>query len=232
MFVIGITGLAGSGKDTVADMIEKHLPGAVRAALADPLKEFSQAVFGFTDENLRGGSAQRNRPDPRLAETRAVAEAAIRFGEVYSNWVAYALPFEMQQKIPEAKAALRDWFHSCAAKGGELTPRFALQTLGTEWGRAQYPEIWVDYLFREYRGAESLLITDVRFVNEAHRVRAYGGLVWRVTRPGVEAGSHSSETEQHSAAMTALVDVDLHNNSTHQHLEDQVIHALRQRLPL
>lgn len=29
-----------------------------------------------------------------------------------------------------------------------LTPRFALQTLGTEWGRNCYPQVWVDYAIR------------------------------------------------------------------------------------
>ena len=32
-----------------------------------------------------------------------------------------------------------------------LTPRFALQTLGTEWGRNCYPMVWVDYAIRIYK---------------------------------------------------------------------------------
>jgi hypothetical protein len=35
-----------------------------------------------------------------------------------------------------------------------LTPRFALQQLGTEWGRSCYPNVWIDYALRV---AEKLL---------------------------------------------------------------------------
>lgn len=34
---------------------------------------------------------------------------------------------------------------------GYLTPRYALQTLGTEWGRNCYSNVWVDYAIRVYK---------------------------------------------------------------------------------
>jgi hypothetical protein len=95
-----------------------------------------------------------------------------------------------------------------------LTPRYALQTLGTEWGRNCYQNVWVDYALRdakevlEYSDKDLVIITDCRFVNEAKAIREGGGLVWRVVRPNsatTKLASHSSETEQANAEMDRYV---------------------------
>lgn len=74
--------------------------------------------------------------------------------------------------------------------------RYIMQTLGTEWGRELiHPDIWVKLaecvLFE--RG-ERIIISDVRFDNEADFIRNHGGVILHVTRdyaPKVEA--HASE---------------------------------------
>ncbi len=92
-----------------------------------------------------------------------------------------------------------------------LTARHALQTLGTEWGRACYSDVWAELGVRRAQacGAPLVVITDCRFVNEARVVRAAGGEVWRIVRPGAglsgAAGLHSSETEQESPEFLKLV---------------------------
>lgn len=66
------------------------------------------------------------------------------------------------------------------------SPRRLLQTLGTEWGRDLiHPEIWVLSTLRriEFSDAPLVVITDVRFPNEAEAIRERGGFVWRVIRP-------------------------------------------------
>jgi len=83
--------------------------------------------------------------------------------------------------------------------GVALTPRHAMQTLGTEWGRHCYPDVWIDYLLRKAaedsnEGAFSI-VTDVRFPNELEALVSRGMPVIRVTRPGVSIteSKHSSE---------------------------------------
>jgi hypothetical protein len=77
--------------------------------------------------------------------------------------------------------------------------RHAAQTLGTEWGRQHVSEdVWVRIALRTARIARLSVIPDVRFDNEAQAVRAAGGSVWRVVRPGVScldasSARHSSE---------------------------------------
>jgi len=67
--IIGITGKAGAGKDTAADVLVERF-NFVKVALADPLKRICQEVFDFSDEQLWGPSEKRNEPDQRYQRPR------------------------------------------------------------------------------------------------------------------------------------------------------------------
>lgn len=62
--IIGLVGLAGSGKDTVADMLQRF-HGFRKVAFADPLKRIARDVYAFSDDQLWGPSEFRNAPDMR-----------------------------------------------------------------------------------------------------------------------------------------------------------------------
>lgn len=72
--------------------------------------------------------------------------------------------------------------------------RVLLQRLGTECGRRIVGEnIWVDATFRSLNDG-NYAITDVRFPNEVENIKAHGGRIFRISRPGVgPANSHYSE---------------------------------------
>jgi hypothetical protein len=80
------------------------------------------------------------------------------------------------------------------------SPRYAMQTLGTEWGRNLIgPDLWVNLLAHEldiipasYR-QPGYVISDVRFANEAEFIRDRGTL-WHLTRPGYGLTGHASES--------------------------------------
>lgn len=63
----------------------------------------------------------------------------------------------------------------CELLGGN-TPRYTMQTLGTEWGRKLISEdLWINCLDRNMRsfiraGAKKFVIDDVRFLNEARYI--------------------------------------------------------------
>ncbi len=113
-----------------------------------------------------------------------------------------------------------------------LTPRYALQTLGTEWGRDCFEDIWADLGMRRAKAylathpLETVVIPDCRFVNEARAVRAAGGQVWRIVRPGAglsgAASAHQSEMEQESPEFNALVNVTIYNDGTLNDLASQI----------
>jgi len=79
------------------------------------------------------------------------------------------------------------------------SPRRLLQTLGTDWGRNMiHEEIWVMATMQRVLAGGDYCISDVRFVNEAAAIRARGGVMWRVERPGHSllagaAATHESE---------------------------------------
>ncbi len=72
--------------------------------------------------------------------------------------------------------------------------RSLLQRLGTEAGRDVLgQDVWVNALFNTPNNGR-LVISDVRFPNEAAAIKARGGLLWRVLRPGAgPANDHMSE---------------------------------------
>lgn len=80
------------------------------------------------------------------------------------------------------------------------TPRHAMVTLGTEWGRELIDEnIWADLTKRHIQSNPDLagklvLVTDVRFPNEAEVIAELGGLLIRVNRPDLcPDRTHASE---------------------------------------
>lgn len=118
----GNKGSANSGKDTVADhLVDKY--GFVKVALADPMKRFLMEVFDFTEEQLWGSSEKRNEPDKRYCRTPPWDNTPHMDPQVVADIIG-----------PGTEAY--------------LTPRYALQQLGTEWGRDCYNDVWVNYALR------------------------------------------------------------------------------------
>jgi len=174
MTLVGISGQAGSGKDTVADrLVTDH--GFVKVGLADPLKRFGKEVFGFTEEQLWGPSEMRNALDDRyqLCEMRSsgvrftpavkirslratcgggwfnAAKALLEYGP---EWLREVLP---DQDPKEAMYLLCFWFESLGHHYANLSPRIMLQNLGTEWGRQHTDEnIWVNCMLRAAEALE------------------------------------------------------------------------------
>jgi hypothetical protein len=80
-----------------------------------------------------------------------------------------------------------------------FSPRWALQHMGTEAMRKNIDDqIWVKATMRKalpmIEKGENVVITDVRFPNEAQAILDAGGQLWRVERPGLETSDHASET--------------------------------------
>lgn len=82
-----------------------------------------------------------------------------------------------------------------------LTLRDVLQRFGTEAMRDNFgADFWINRWESEYHDLKknfSVVITDVRFPNEASRIRSLGGVIVHIRRDGAglegSAGSHISE---------------------------------------
>lgn len=165
--LIGLTGRAGAGKDSVAAIMAKH--GYQRYSMAGPLKRGIEAMFNLP---------------PSIWDDRVAKEAAI-------PWLG-------------------------------RSPRYLAQTLGTEWGRDMVAkDLWLKLMeqrWEEIRVGPNprMVITDVRFNDEAERIIDSNGLVFRVLREGVAAvEGHVSEQGIHPKWITA----DIKNYGTLEDLE-------------
>ncbi|WP_295842560.1 adenylate kinase [uncultured Xanthomonas sp.] len=99
----------------------------------------------------------------------------------------------------------------------DRSPRYMMQTLGTEWGRQMVDDqLWLKVAHRRVeearkQGYAGVVIPDVRFDNEAEFVSDLGGTVVEVVRPGVAAvAAHSSE----AGVSPDLIHFTVHNDGT------------------
>lgn len=77
-----------------------------------------------------------------------------------------------------------------------LTPRWVLQHIGTELMRNEFhDEIWISSLQRRLHSTDgNVVVSDVRFPNEAEAIRSAGGILVRIERRGTVACGHVTET--------------------------------------
>jgi hypothetical protein len=156
--VIGITGLAGSGKSSAASLLSIH-HGFKLVKFADPLKDMLRAI-GLGPAEIEGHKK--------------------------------GLPSRLL---------------------GGKSPRYAMQTLGTDWGRAMISDDLWTYIWKS-RAKQFLLdgtpvvCDDCRFENEATVIRDLGGELWNIKRPqagrlGATGGLPGHESESGQAARYA-----------------------------
>jgi hypothetical protein len=89
------------------------------------------------------------------------------------------------------------------------TPRHAMVTLGTEWGRDMIgQDIWINawkqIALANLAIGANVITEDLRFPNEFEALTSAGGIVLRVARPGIPVGEH--ESERHSASFAADIE--------------------------
>lgn len=111
---------------------------------------------------------------------------------------------------------------------GGKTPRYTMQTLGTEWGRVLIDsKLWINAFHNSLRLDDSKIryaCTDVRYQNEGNIIHDLGGLLIRLNRNinNNDFSTHSSETE-----IDALdVDYEIDNNGTLEDLEKNLIDTM------
>lgn len=75
--------------------------------------------------------------------------------------------------------------------------RRLLQVFGSEVGREMIDkQIWIEMTLSGVKASADIVISDVRFQNEAEEIKYQGGQVWRITKAtGEYIDTHRSETE-------------------------------------
>ncbi len=135
--------------------------------------------------------------------------------------------------------------------GYDISPRLALQMMGTEAGRDVFhPDLWIHSLERKMEMYPNVVIADVRFPNEIKFIQSKGGFVIRVKRgPDPEwydlarAANdpqflHAPEAQDEMvdkhkihysewAWIGSIMDHELHNTGTISSLEGDISHMLK-----
>ncbi|MEV4606233.1 AAA family ATPase [Neorhizobium sp. LMR1-1-1.1] len=78
------------------------------------------------------------------------------------------------------------------------SPRHAMQTLGTEWGRKCigadfWINLWRERVARAWASGGRVVVDDCRFPNEAAAIRRLGGDIYKLVGRGGIPGHHESE---------------------------------------
>ncbi|MBN9411366.1 MAG: hypothetical protein J0H69_19650 [Burkholderiales bacterium] len=201
--LVGLTGLHGAGKDTVADILVAHC-GFTKISFAQPL--YSEVAEAFElDLSALIDRATKEIPTAALALQRCVSK-------------------------PFINAITSDHFLRKAAMdtAEPRSPRQILQWWGTEFRRRHFGVwYWTDiarrrmtYMLRE-RLAQRFVISDCRFENEVAMVRNdFGGVLWQIVgQAPVDAGQHASAVDG-SAFKPDLI---LNNSHTIRHLQQLVL---------
>jgi hypothetical protein len=75
-----------------------------------------------------------------------------------------------------------------------FSPRQAYQLFGTEFGRALRGDMWIHMASIKLASAGSLIVTDIRFENEALWIRENNGILIHINRfQSSSVAAHSSE---------------------------------------
>lgn len=202
--VIGLTGPLGSGKDTVADLLTTHC-GAHKMAFADALR--AEIVEAFCIEHIYLTRREtKEHPLSALALARCLDTAFT--GRMLINHQLQHPGTELDLDAPRS-------------------PRQIMQWWGTEYRRAATPGYWVSKAAQHIRWRHQamrdrlIVITDVRFQDEANLVRALGGQIWQIKRPGcdVAAGAHVSEVTGEGFAPNLVIN----NSHDIRHLQQLVL---------
>jgi hypothetical protein len=173
--IVGLSGYARSGKDTVAELLCLNYDYK-RVSFADPMRE---ALYVLS---------------PRI-------DSIVRLSEYVDDY-----GWDTAKQNPEV--------------------RRLLQVFGTEIGRKQFgTDFWVDMALKDLDSNSLVVISDVRFPNEAEAIKKLGGSIWRINRHNHSAvNGHLSEHAMDNYMFNHVI----YNDGTLDDLADEVFMLVKE----
>lgn len=198
--IIGIVGKIGSGKDTVAKMIQYYFACKNQKSATFPFEWYMSQKNTYCDWEVK--------------------KFAFKLKQIAAILVGCnADDFESQEF--KDKLLPNEWQISDEHIKTKRTYRWLLQRFATEAIRNNIHEnSWINALFADYKATKkeggyqrivksngipvdfeyeieypNWIISDVRFINEALSVKQHGGIILKISRQSNKSDNHISETE-------------------------------------
>jgi hypothetical protein len=184
--LLGISGKARSGKDTLSNYLLKEFIrfGLVKVAFADELKRRLMEDFDLSWEQMYGSLKEIE--DERYRKPGPPQGCAVEYDD---------------------GRGLPPWY---------WTPREIMQFIGTDCYRKIDDDFWVKQLFKTLskRGVKSVVISDCRFVSEVEAVLNRGGYHIRIYRDSAGAAQGATHASETALDDYDKIDFKVYNNGT------------------
>ncbi len=163
--ILGLAGKALSGKDSVADYLLDNNDFDRKLGFASNLKTACVEIFGLTSGQVMTQQGKSTDLKDMVVITKSILIELI-------DWM---------HKTHDVALESKDY---STLLGVELfKPREILQFVGTEVMRYYAADYHYEVVFRSVSSDENVILTDVRFPNEAAGVLSHGGFLVRLERP-------------------------------------------------
>ncbi len=188
LVALGLNGNAKSGKDTVADYLIEHHKWDGKFSYARNLKDMCKHIFRLSEFQV---AEQEGKKEP-FAEP-------ITFNHTHLGAVLTWMCRTHSKISFSSEEEKRTTYAKLTSNLGRplSTPREILQLVGTDICRTVYPNYHIEVLLNSLPDKGNIVVTDVRYENEAGAVRDLGGKILRLIRPDLNLSSdmykHSSE---------------------------------------
>ena len=222
--LIAISGVKGSGKDLVANILQyclsvpkifrqywiyrrfgKFFPKRWKIiAFADPLKKMLAILLNIPVEKFND---------------RAFKEDTC----IDLNTLNYSLSAFTKDKrlLSDSKFTKMTKELNLDLLNYDLTIRQLLQYYGTSIMRTYFGEkVWINSTLKH--SAQRTIISDCRFINEATTIKDHGGKIIYISRVGYPFGHHQSEKEMFEMLQKGIYDYQIENNGTLEDLFNKV----------
>lgn len=181
-FLLGLTGVAGSGKDSLADVLCEQYD-FIKCSFSDALYQEVSEAFNIDKFRLYDRSL-KEKPLAELGLLKCRDTAFIDRMDYYGNLL----------------------------DDKQNSPRRVLQLWGTEYRRNQDPDYWLkkSQAFLDKYPNTNIVNVSTRFPNEARFIKSVGGEIVKIERPGVTAiNDHPSDNYYIPADHVVINDGDL-----------------------
>ena len=209
--IIGLTGNAFAGKDTAAKIIKKYINerdeyySFDNIASSSLIKEAYKILFNLAKTIKKYFN---EREEDKIVETFAFASPIKEACKILFN-------------LTESQLHNHDFKEKIDERWG-ISPRQMFQLVGETMRNKVSKDFFLMSMKQriENSKADYIIITDVRFNNEAELVRSLGGIIIKIVRDNKTTQHSNHESEQ--GIDSSLVSSFISNNSTIEEFENNV----------